>query len=144
MELHLDPAPDTDAKPHTALPPRLESWRRRSVAGAILTGIGLGLKEVLEPKRDEPAIMIETSGDPPGDLPVEADMAGIMPADKVVRIRPWLLSQTAGTPVPGDGAQGPAAASGGEGRAGHPGDAAQGPAGAPGIEGRAGHPGDTP
>ena len=142
MELHLDP--DPDAQPHTALPPRLESWRRRSVAGAILTGIGLGLKEVLEPKRDEPAIMIEASGDPPGDLPVEADMAGIMPADKIVRIRPWLLSQTAGTPDPGDVAQGPAGAPSSEGRARNPGDATQGPASAPGTEGRAGHPGDTP
>jgi hypothetical protein len=102
MELHLDPAPDADGQVHTALPPRVESWRRRSVAGAILTGIGLGLREALEPKRDEPAIMIEASGDPPGDLPVEADLGGILPADKIVRIRPWLLSGGADAAPPGE------------------------------------------
>jgi hypothetical protein len=143
------------------------------VAGAILTGIGLGLKEALEPKRDEPAIMIETSGDPPGDLPVEADMAGILPADKVVRIRPWLLSQTAGTagdatPQLGESARGPAgeprppaaahgstppeAGDAANGSNGHPGVAANGsdgPDGHPGdagngSDGRDGHPGDIP
>jgi hypothetical protein len=92
MELHLDPEPDADGNLHTALPPRLESWRRRSAAGAILTGIGLGLKAALEPERDEPSIIVQTSGTPPSDLPVEADMGGIFPGDKVVKIRPWLLA----------------------------------------------------
>ena len=44
MELHLDPEPDENGEVHTALPPRFESWRRRSATGAILTGIGLGLR----------------------------------------------------------------------------------------------------
>ncbi|MDQ6616791.1 MAG: hypothetical protein M3083_19095 [Actinomycetota bacterium] len=114
MELHLDPAPDANGEIHTGLPPRLESWRRRSVAGAILTGIGLGLKEVLEPKRDEPAVMIETSGTPPSELPVEAELSGILPADNVVKIRPWLLAPgvapavAAGTPAVGEVAVGEA------------------------------------
>ena len=91
MELHLDPPAGADGEIHTALPSRVESWRRRSVAGAILTGIGLGLKEVMEPKREEAAIVVQSSGEPPSDLPVEADLGGIHPSANVVRIRPWLM-----------------------------------------------------
>jgi hypothetical protein len=76
----------------TALPPRLERWRRRSATGAILTGIGLGLKAALEPERDEPSIVMQASGEPPTDLSVEAELGGIVPADNVVKIRPWLLN----------------------------------------------------
>jgi hypothetical protein len=79
------------ALPSTALPPRIESWRRRSAAGAILTGFAFGLKEALDPRREEPGIVMETSGDPPGDLPVEAEVGQIRASDNVVTIRPWLL-----------------------------------------------------
>lgn len=97
VELHLDPElPDPLDLPdgvilRTALPPRVESWRRRSASGAILTGIALGLRQVLEPRREEPAIVAQVSGDPVGDLPVEAHLDGIKPANSVVTIRPWLL-----------------------------------------------------
>jgi hypothetical protein len=97
IELHLDPEPEL----HTALPPRMESWRRRSAAGAILTGIGLGLRAALEPERDEPSIIVQTSGEPPSDLSVEADLGGILPSDHVVKIRPWLMSPDA-APEPSD------------------------------------------
>jgi hypothetical protein len=92
MELRLDPEPDANGEIHTALPPRMESWRRRSVAGVLLTGFGLGLKEVFEPQREEAAVVMEASGEPPTDLCVEADLGGILPSDKVVKIRPWLLA----------------------------------------------------
>lgn len=88
--------PDEDDggdEPHTALPPRIDAWRRRSASGAVLTGFALGLQSVFEPKRDEPAIVLETSGDPPRDLPVEADMEYRRPRQTVVNIRPWLLDQ---------------------------------------------------
>ncbi len=130
MELHLDPDPDAVGETHTALPPRMESWRRRSVAGAILTGIGLGLKEALEPKREEPAVMIEASGEPPTPLPVEADLGGIMPADNVVRIRPWLLSGSADAHGP-SGARGssPGGSAGDPGNSGEPGNSGAAPEG---------------
>ena len=70
---------------------RVEAWRRRSVTGALLTGFALGLQEALETKREEAPIVVQTSGDPPDDLPVEADLTGLRPDDKVVTIRPWLL-----------------------------------------------------
>lgn len=79
-----------DGEPHTALPPKIEAWRRRSATGAVLTGFAFGLQQVFETK-DEPAIVMETSGDPPKDLPVEADLEYGRPRHSVVNIRPWLL-----------------------------------------------------
>ena len=84
-----------DGEVHTALPGRVEAWRRRSATGAVLTGFALGLQQVFETKKDEPAIIMETSGEPPKDLPVEADFEYGRPRSSVVNIRPWLL--------PGDG-----------------------------------------
>ena len=78
----------------TALPPKVEAWRRRSAAGAILTGFALGLQEVLETHRDEPSIVVQTSGDPPDDLPVEAEFEYGRPRQSVVSIRPWLLNES--------------------------------------------------
>jgi hypothetical protein len=83
----------TDEEGNSA-PRRLETWRRRSAAGAILSGFAFGLREVLEPDRNEPAIVMETSGVPPKDLPVEADIDEVPPKQSVVRIRPWLLPAT--------------------------------------------------
>jgi hypothetical protein len=91
MELHLHPVEGEADEQHTALPPRLEAWRKRSATGALLTGIALGLQEALDPRPEEAPIVVQTSGDPPGDLPVEADLSGIRPDEKVVTIRPWLL-----------------------------------------------------
>jgi hypothetical protein len=79
----------------SGLPPRLERWRKRSATGAMLTGFAFGLREVLEPERHEPAIVLETSGVPPKDLPVEADLDSGPPRQSVVRIRRWLLSDEA-------------------------------------------------
>ena len=86
-----DEEPYGEGEPHTALPGKVESWRRRSATGAILTGFALGLQEVFEPKRDEPAVIMETSGEPPKDLPVEADFEYGRPRQSVVNVRPWLL-----------------------------------------------------
>ncbi|MGH9057394.1 MAG: hypothetical protein ACREC5_08420 [Thermoplasmata archaeon] len=97
----FDEPDEADSSPgfHTALPPRVEAWRKRSATGAILTGFALGLQEVLEPKREEPAIVMQTSGDPPRDLPVEADFEHLRPRQSVVTLRPWLF---AGDTVPGE------------------------------------------
>ncbi|MDQ6784375.1 MAG: hypothetical protein M3063_13240 [Actinomycetota bacterium] len=84
---------DLDEADRTALPPRVESWRKRSATGAILTGFALGLQQVFEPERKEPAIMMETSGEPPRDLPVEAELELATTRRSVVKIRPWLLDE---------------------------------------------------
>lgn len=124
-----DPSPGGPAgdMTHTALPPKVESWRRRSATGAILTGFALGLQQALEKQREDPSIVVVTSGDPPDDLPVEADFEYGRPRQSVVNIRPWLLTDpdaanarmsTSG-PDKGDGEEGPGPARPGE----------QGPAG---------------
>lgn len=95
-----DDGAEQDRDPHTALPGRVEAWRRRSATGAILTGFALGLQEVFEAKKDEPAVVMETSGDPPTDLPVEADFEYGRPRQSVVNVRPWLLPGAAGRDDP--------------------------------------------
>ena len=98
-DLDLPPlAAGGEAEPHTALPSKVESWRKRSATGAILTGFALGLQQVFETKRDEPSIVMETSGDPPRDLPIDADFEYQRPGQSVVSIRPWLLDDQ---PAPG-------------------------------------------
>lgn len=95
----LDQEEDDPSLPpgtHTALPPKIEAWRRRSAAGAILTGFALGLQEALEKRKEEPGIVMETSGDPPRDLPVEADFEYGRPRHSTVQIRPWLLNDGSG------------------------------------------------
>jgi hypothetical protein len=82
-----------DDGPPTGLPGRVESWRRRSAVGAMLTGLALGLREALEKEKEEPSITLETSGEPPRDLPVEADVEPAAPRKSVVRVRPWLLGE---------------------------------------------------
>jgi hypothetical protein len=94
-----EPEVEEDASPpagtNTALPPKIEAWRKRSATGAILTGFALGLQEALQKPKEEPSIMMETSGDPPKDLPVEADFEYGRPKHSVVHIRPWLLPERA-------------------------------------------------
>jgi len=48
--------------PHDPL--RFDRWMKRSAAGAVLSGIALGLKEALEPKRNQPAFVMEAPGEP--------------------------------------------------------------------------------
>ncbi len=94
--------------PESALPPKVEAWRKRSATGAVLTGIAFGLQQVFGKEREEPAIIMTTSGDPPRDLPVEAEVEHGRPRRSVVNIRPWLLENQGG---PGPEA-GPAPAGG--------------------------------
>lgn len=69
------------------------SWRRRTATGAILSGLALGFQQVFEDKKQDVSVILETSGEPPSDLPVEAELEGMAPRRSVVRIRPWLLGE---------------------------------------------------
>ncbi len=83
-------------------PLRFNHWMKRSATGAVLTGITLGLREALEPRRDEPAIMIEAAGEPEDpDQPIVLHFDPDSPADTVAVIR-------RPTPGPADGGDPPA------------------------------------
>ena len=89
---------------HTALPPKVDAWRRRSATGAVLTGFALGLQQALGKEQEQPAIVMQTSGDPPRDLPVEAEVQQGRPRQSVVNIRPWLLPERPNHDDSGDAA----------------------------------------
>ncbi len=105
--------PDEVEYPGTGsgLPPRVERWRRRSATGAMMTGFALGLREVLETEHREPAIVLETSGVPPRDLAVEADLDNVPPRQSVVKVRRWLLTEA---PESGADVEGPSGPTGGD------------------------------
>ena len=90
VELHFE---EEGTELHTALPAPIEAWRRRSLAGMLLTGIAFGLREALEPKPQEAAIVADAPGEPPGDKAVEVNVDSVRPAESVMVIRPWLLRQ---------------------------------------------------
>jgi hypothetical protein len=82
---------ENEAPRHTGLPDKAERWRVRSATGTVLSAFAFGLKEVFEPDRNQPAIIMETSGDPPKDLPVEAQLEQLGPRQSSVTVRSWLL-----------------------------------------------------
>jgi hypothetical protein len=60
------PGEDADATdPHDSL--RFDRWRKRSATGAVLTGVALGLQHALDRPKQEPAIVVEASGEPEDD-----------------------------------------------------------------------------
>ena len=108
-DLDLPPYEDagnhTDAS-HTALPARVEAWRRRTATGALLTGIARGLGQVFEPEREPPPIVAEARGEPLGPpRPVEAVLDPDDPTASSLVVRRWLMEEVQeGNPAPGDGA----------------------------------------
>ena len=82
---------ENEAPRVTGLPDRVEKWRRNSATGAVLTAFAFGLQQAFEPERKEPAIIMQTSGDPPKDLPVEAQLEQLGPRQSSVTVRRWLL-----------------------------------------------------
>ncbi|HET9060582.1 MAG TPA: hypothetical protein VFN61_11725 [Acidimicrobiales bacterium] len=89
---------ESEAPRRTGLPDRAERWRATSAVGGVMTAFALGLQQAFEPDRNQPAIIMETSGDPPTDLPVEATLAQLGPRQSSVTVRPWLIGRK---PVPG-------------------------------------------
>jgi hypothetical protein len=96
---------ENEAPRHSGLPDSIERWRQRSATGAVLTAFAFGLQNVFEPERKEPAIVMQTSGDPPKDLPVEAQLEQLGPRQSTVTVRPWLLGDGEQAEQPQDAAE---------------------------------------
>jgi hypothetical protein len=72
-------------------PLRFDRWRRRSAAGAMMTGIAFGMQEALDQKRKEPPIVQQVDGDPGPQGPIELQFDPDHPEKTVAVIRPWLI-----------------------------------------------------
>jgi hypothetical protein len=106
---------ENEAPRRTGLPDSVERWRQRSATGAVLTAFAFGLQQALETEKKEPAIIMVTSGEPPTDLPVEAQLEQLGPRQSSVKVRTWLLpgaatdqGEEAGHTSTGDGPDGEA------------------------------------
>lgn len=94
-----DPASDGEASGGPGGDPlRFDRWRRRSAAGAMMTGIAFGMQEALERKRKEPPIVQQVDGDPGPQGPIELQFDPDHPEKTVAVIRPWLMNE--GDPAP--------------------------------------------
>jgi hypothetical protein len=80
---------DTDGEPAAARDPlRFNSWMKRSATGAVMTGIAVGLQQALELPRQEPAFVIEASGEPEDpNRPIDLRFDPDSPANTVAIIR---------------------------------------------------------
>jgi len=84
--------PSTDDAPTDT--PGFDRWRRRSVTGAVMTGIALGLQEVFIGPKPEIAIVHEAPGEPPAeDQAIALSFDPDHPHRTVAVIRPWLLDR---------------------------------------------------
>ena len=84
-------------------PLRFNNWMKRSATGAVMTGIAVGLQQALELPRQQPAFVIEASGEPEDpDRPIDLRFDPDSPADTVAIIR---------RPPPVDSPEGPSASS---------------------------------
>lgn len=73
-----------------AEPPPIERFHRSAV-GSVVAASLLGLRDVFEPPKDEqPAIVVDYSGDPPFSDPFVLRLDPDNPEDSIVMVRPWL------------------------------------------------------
>jgi hypothetical protein len=77
-----------DPKGH-APPAPIERFRRTSVGSVLAAGL-LGLRDVLEPEKDEtPAIVEDWAGGEPFKDPYVLRLDPDHPEDSIVMVRPW-------------------------------------------------------
>jgi 4'-phosphopantetheinyl transferase len=68
----------------------IDKFRGTAVGGVLAAGM-LGLRDALEPRRDEEvAIVRDDAGAPPRAGPIELELDPDHPEESVVRVRPWL------------------------------------------------------
>jgi 4'-phosphopantetheinyl transferase len=68
----------------------IDRFRGTAVGGVLAAGM-LGLRDALEPRKDEEiAIVRDDAGGPPANSPIELELDPEHPEESVVRVRPWL------------------------------------------------------
>jgi hypothetical protein len=103
----VDPEAQADASGEAGGDPlRFDRWRRRSAAGAMMTGIAFGMQEALDRKRKEPPIVQQVDGDPGPQGPIELQFDPDHPEKTVAVIRPWLMHEGSAAPDQPDGTTG--------------------------------------
>jgi hypothetical protein len=82
---------DDESSPEHAEPAPIEKFRRTAAGSVFAAGL-LGLRDVLEPAKDEqPAIVEDWSGGPePFSEPLVLRLDPDHPEDSIVLVRPWL------------------------------------------------------
>ena len=85
----IDGEPDGAVVGH-AEPAPIERFRRTAIGSVLASGL-LGLRDVLEPPKDEtPAIVEDWAGGEPFDDPIVLRLDPDHPEDSIVMVRPWL------------------------------------------------------
>jgi hypothetical protein len=93
----------TEDGPGAKDPLRFNNWMKRSATGALMTGIAVGLQQALELPRQQPAFVIEASGEPEDpDRPIDLRFDPDSPEDTVAIIK---------RPAPADPPEGPSVSS---------------------------------
>ena len=85
-------------------PLRFSNWMKRSATGAVMSGISIGLREALQPTKNQPAFVMEATGLPEDpDNPIRLQFDPDSPADTVAIIRLPTAERDAGADRPGPG-----------------------------------------
>lgn len=71
--------------------PPLPTWRKAPIAMQFLAASMTAVGEAIYGRREEPAIVIEAAGDPPGDDGLDVQLDFEHPEASVVVVREWLL-----------------------------------------------------
>lgn len=67
----VDAGPANNPAVDGTAPSRLANWSRSTAMGMVLTGVALGLQEVLDPAEQRPIVIEVDDAGQPGHLPVE-------------------------------------------------------------------------
>lgn len=73
------------------LPPPGRPSLKDGLGAKMLAASMRGLHDAMYGPKDEPAVVIEASGDPPTDDPLDVHLDPDDPGRSVARVRPWLL-----------------------------------------------------
>jgi hypothetical protein len=77
----------------------IDKFRGTAVGGVLAAGM-LGLRDALEPHRDEEiAIVRDDAGAPPPEGPIALELDPEHPEESVVHVRPWLREPPESAPT---------------------------------------------